>query len=98
MLSKKLRSVKARRSLTKEFKLQVLHEIEAGSTVAEAARVHDLHTETIPSSRKMEREYGERSLAGNGRAYTGEARIAILAILERTLGHLTLENALLKKP
>jgi len=94
MPAKKPRSVKSRRSFTKEFKLQVLHEIEAGTSISEAARIHDLHPETIRSWRTMERKYGERSFAGNGRAYTDEARIAQL---ERTLGQLTLENALLKK-
>jgi transposase len=87
-------SVKRRRSFTKEFKLQVLHEIAAGTTLAEAARVHDVHPETIRAWRKMERKYGERSFAGNGRAYTDEARIAQL---ERLLGQLTVENAVLKK-
>ena len=42
----------------------------------------------------MERKNGERSFAGNARAYTDEARIAQL---ERTLGQLTLENALFEK-
>jgi transposase-like protein len=39
MPSKKSRSVKARRSLTEELKLQIFHEIEAGMSIAEAARV-----------------------------------------------------------
>jgi transposase-like protein len=47
-----------------------LHEIDAGTSIAEAARVHDVHPETIRVWRKMERKYGDRSFAGNGRAYT----------------------------
>jgi len=88
------RRPRQRRTFTKEFKLEVLREIDGGCSVAEAARVHDVHPETIRLWRKTERKYGERSFAGNGHAYTDEARIAQL---ERTLGQLTLENALLKK-
>ncbi len=94
MPTSKPRRARARRTFTKEFKMQVLREIDAGTSIAEAARVHDVHPETIRVWRKVERKYGERSFAGNGRAYTDEARIAQL---ERTLGQMTLENALLKK-
>jgi transposase len=44
--------------------------------------------------RRTENKYGERAFAGNGHAYTDEARIAQL---ERALGQATLEIALLKK-
>jgi len=94
MPTTKPRRIRSRRTFTKEFKLQVLREIDAGTTLAEAARIHDVHPETIRVWRKMERKYGTRSFAGNGRAYTDEARIAQL---ERTLGQITLENALLRK-
>jgi transposase len=83
-----------RRSFDKEFKLQVLREIEAGSSVAQAARVHGVHPELIYRWKQQLRKYGERSLAGLGNAYTDEARIAQL---ERTLGQMAAENALLKK-
>ncbi len=36
-----------RRQFTKEFKLQVLREIEAGASVAQTARVHHLHPNLI---------------------------------------------------
>jgi transposase len=85
---------KARRVFTKEFKLEVLREIDAGATIAETARIHQVHPETIRLWRNTHRKYGEKSFAGNGQAYSDEARIAQL---ERTLGQMTLENALLKK-
>jgi len=83
------RKVKTRRTFTREFKLQVLNEIDAGTSIAETARIHEIHPETIRLWRKTERKYGDRSFAGNGRAYTDDARIAQL---ERTLGQLTLEK------
>lgn len=83
-----------RRRFDKEFKLSVLRQLDAGTSIAEAARIHDVHPETIRNWQKMERRYGARSFAGNEHAYTDEARIAQL---ERMLGQVTLENALLKK-
>jgi len=86
--------LKSRRSFSKEFKLQVIRDVDGGMSIAEAARVHDVHPETVRLWRKNEHKYVERAFAGNGRAYTDEAKIAQL---ERALGQMTLENALLKK-
>jgi transposase len=44
--------------------------------------------------RKEPLQYAERAFTGHGRLYKDEARIAEL---ERMLGQLTMENALLKK-
>ncbi|MGH7750239.1 MAG: transposase [Candidatus Dormibacteria bacterium] len=85
---------RTRRSFSKEFKLNVLREIDAGATIAQVARRHEVHPETIRQWQSRERKYGERAFAGRGNAYTDEARIAEL---ERTIGQLTLENRFLKK-
>lgn len=85
---------KSRRTFSKEFKQQVVRDIGAGMSIAEAARTHDVHPETVRLWRKTERKYGDRAFAGNGRAYTDEAKIAQL---ERALGQATLEISLLKK-
>jgi transposase-like protein len=78
---------KSRRSFSKEFKLQVICDVDAGVSIAEAARIHDVRPETVRLRRRNERKFGERAFAGNGRAYTDEAKIA-------QLGQVTLENAL----
>jgi len=83
-----------RRSFSKEFKTTVLREVDSGLTIAQAARKHEVHPETIRQWRTRERKYGDRAFAGHGNAYTDEARIAEL---ERTIGQLTLENRFLKK-
>lgn len=83
-----------RRQFTKEFKLQVLQEIQAGKTVAQAAREYQIHPTLIGKWRSSEEKYGERAFAGNGHAYTEDARVAEL---ERVIGQLTVENLFLKK-
>jgi len=83
-----------RRQFTKEFKLQVLHEIEAGTSVAQAARQYQLHPNLIRKWREQVVRYADRAFAGNGHAYTDGAKVAEL---ERLIGQLTVENAFLKK-
>ncbi len=83
-----------RRIFDREFKLQLLTEIDAGSSVAEVARQHNIHPEVIYNWRQQRRKYTDRAFAGHGHAYTEEAKIAQL---ERTCGQLAAENALLKK-
>jgi transposase len=83
-----------RRRFSKEFKLGVLREVEAGKTVGQVSRERQVHPTQIHQWRRQRRQYGERAFAGNGRAYTDEARAAEL---ERKIGQLTMENDLLKK-
>ncbi len=83
-----------RRRFTREFKLQVVREMEAGKPLAQAAREHQLHPSLIVKWGQAQREYADRAFAGNGNRYRDEARIAEL---ERVVGQLTMENALLKK-
>ncbi len=83
-----------RRQFTKDFKLQVLREVDAGTSIVRAAREYQVHPNTITKWRQQYGRYGERAFAGNGHAYTNEAKVAEL---ERLIGHLTVENAFLKK-
>lgn len=84
-----------RRIFTREFKLQVLREIEAGTkTQAQAAREYQLSDTAIYNWRKEYSKYKHRAFAGRGHAYTDEARISEL---ERMVGRLTMENEFLKK-
>src|SRR5688572_576133 len=83
-----------RRQFTKDFKLHVLRELEAGTSIAQAARQHQLHPNVIRKWRDQFARYGDRAFAGNGHAYTDDARVAEL---ERLIGQLTVENSFLKK-
>ena len=87
-------TLKHRRQFTREFKLQVIAEIAAGKSLAQAAREHQLAPTLINRWQKQLRQYPKQAFAGNGRAYTDDARIADL---ERMVGRLTMENDLLKK-
>ena len=83
-----------RRRFTRGFKLQIIREVEAGKRVAEVAREHELHPNLIRKWQQQVVTYAEQAFAGNGKAYTQEAKIAEL---ERLIGQLTIENAFLKK-
>ena len=86
--------MKTRRQFSREFKLQVLREIEAGKSAAQAAREHQLSPNLISRWQKQQVQDGERSFAGSGHLYKESARIADL---ERKVGQLAMENDLLKK-
>jgi transposase len=83
-----------RRQFSREFKLQVLREIEAGKSTAQASREHQVHPSLISRWQNQHRRYSDRAFSGNGNTYKYEARIAEL---ERIIGQLTIENTLLKK-
>ena len=83
-----------RRRFTKDFKLQVLLEVEAGKPLAQASREHQVHACTIIAWRKQHEQYAEQAFQGNGCSYTDTAKISEL---ERKIGQLTMENDLLKK-
>ena len=83
-----------RRRFTREFKLQVLREIEAGKSIAQAAREHELHPNLITRWRSLQSQYASQAFAGNGNHYKQDARIAELG---RLVSRLTLENDFLKK-
>src|SRR5215204_5704559 len=83
-----------RRKFTRELKLQVVREVEAGKLIAQAAREYDIHPTQITKWRQLHRQYAEQAFAGNGHTYRDEARTAEL---ERMVGQLTMENAVLKK-
>lgn len=83
-----------RRIFTKDFKLQVIRQVQAGKSIAQAAREHDLHPNLISKWQKLHDQYAQNAFQGNGHAYTEEAKVAEL---ERLIGQLTIENSLLKK-
>jgi len=83
-----------RRLFTKDFKQQILREVQAGKSLAQAARENELHPNLIAKWQKLHEQYAQNAFQGNGHAYTQEAKIAEL---ERLIGQQTVEISLLKK-
>ena len=86
--------MKQRRKFTREFKLSVITELEAGKTVAQLSREHDIHPSLIGRWKKEVQQDPEKAFRGNGNACKAEARVSEL---EKLVGQLYAENALLKK-
>ena len=83
-----------RRIFTKEFKQQIVREVQAGKSIAQASRENELHPNLIAKWQKLHEQYAANAFQGNGHAYTQEAKIAEL---ERLIGQQTVEISLLKK-
>ncbi len=83
-----------RRRFTRDFKLQVVREVESGKSVAQVAREYQLHPTMINRWRREHERYADQAFSGNGKSLKSETRVAEL---ERMVGQLTMENALLKK-
>ncbi len=83
-----------RRIYTKEFKQQVLRELDAGLSLAQVARQHAVSAKLLQRWHEEFAEYGEDAFAGNGRSYKDQTRIAEL---ERCVGRQTLEVLYLQR-
>lgn len=83
-----------RRTFSRDFKLGVVREVEAGKSQAQVAREHQLNQNMLSRWCRQHRRYKDKAFSGQGRPHTDEARIAAL---ERMVGRLTMENDLLKK-
>ena len=84
-----------RRVFSRDFKLQVIREIEAGKTQAQVSREHQLNQHLLSRWYREHRQHKDQALPGkNWAAHSDAARIAEL---ERMVGRLTMENDLLKK-
>ena len=88
------KSATKRRIFTREFKLKVIREVEAGKSQAQAAREYQLSDTAIYKWRQQLTKYKDQAFAGNGHAYSDDARFHEL---ERMVGRLTMENDSLKK-
>ena len=85
---------KTRRRYSRDFKLSVIRELEAGEDVSEVARKYNLHPALPVRWRKEYYDDPDNSLSGNGSTYKLEAKNAEL---ERLVGRLYAENDFLKK-
>lgn len=86
--------VRERHTFSKEFKLQVVQELQGGKTVAQLVREHGIDQSLIYHWHREYRTRGDNGFEGRGHTSREEARIAEL---ERMVGKLTMEIAFLKK-
>jgi transposase-like protein len=88
---------KSHRSFPREFKLQLVREVEGGSSsMAELSRRHEVHPNLIHKWVKQYRASGEEAFK-HGTPGDGSAVDSKIAELEQTVGQLTMENRFLKK-
>jgi transposase len=85
---------KKRRRFSREFKIEVIREIEQGTKQAEVCRKHNLHPVLVNLWRREYRQCPDTAFQGHGRQYKDEAKIAEL---EQLVGKLYIENEFLKK-
>lgn len=86
-------AVLKRRQFTREFKLTVVQQVDAGKRVAEVARMYEIALAMIWRW-QAQAEANPQGAFLRGRKRPAESREAEL---ERMIGQLTMENALLKK-
>ena len=55
-----------KRQFTGDFKLHILREIEAGKSLAQAAREYQLHPTLINKWKQQHARYAEHTFAGHG--------------------------------
>lgn len=90
--------VRTHRVFSKEFKLQVMRELDAGATVAELARRHEIHPRVVYGWHYAYRRNGEGGLDRKSSSKHGQdPSAARIAELERMVGRLSMENEFLKK-
>ena len=84
----------SRKRFTREFKLMIVGELEAGKSAAELSRTHSVHTNVIHRWRREYESNPDEAFAGQGNTWKLEAK---LAEKDRLIGKLYAENELLKK-
>jgi transposase len=86
--------VRKRRIFSRDFKIEVIREIEQGTKQAEICRKHNLHPVLVNLCRREYHQSPETAFQEHGKQYKDEAKIAEL---EQLVGKLYIENEFLKK-
>lgn len=83
-----------KKTFSKEFKLQVVQQLQTGKNVVEVARDHDLKQELVWAWKRAYNKDPVHAFAGKGNSVSMETRNAEL---ERKIGQLYLQVEFLKK-
>ena len=84
----------SRRRFSGEFKLRAVRQVEAGASVAAAARRYEIHPTLLSKWRRQLRRDPERAFQRDPQPKDEQVQVSEL---EQMVGRLTMENALLKK-
>ena len=91
---KEKRSKSVRRKFTKDFKLQLIHELKGGKDIGVLAREYNIHEEQISRwRREYEKSPQEAFMPKKDKLKDDNS----VAQLERMIGRLHMENDILKK-
>jgi transposase len=85
---------KVRRRYSREFKVQVLRELDGGKSLAQVCREHNVSRFLVARWRREYEENPEEAFAGNGKACRDADQ---LKEMERLVGRLYAENDFLKR-
>ena len=83
-----------KRIFSKQFKLEVLQELESGKTVTQVGRERELSPTVVTRWKREFKQNPSQAFAGKGNTYKLEAKNAEL---ERKIGQLYLQNEFLQK-
>jgi transposase len=86
---------KTRRKFSREFKISILRDLEAGISVAEVTRRAEIHPSLLARWKKEFSEDPEQAFRGSGNAIFKEQMD--VAKLQQLVGQLYAENDFLKK-
>ena len=86
--------VRKKRRFSREFKIEVIREIEQGTKQTEVCRKHNLHPVLVNLWKREYHQYPDTAFQDHGELYKDEAKIAEL---EQLVGKLYIENEFLKK-
>lgn len=86
--------MKKRRPFNREFKIQVIREVENGIPIASVARQHEIHPSVIHKWIKQYPENPENAFSGPGKTASDPAKSAFL---QRAIGERYMERDFLKK-
>ena len=84
----------SRRQFTQEFKEAAIRRLELGASVAEVARVCEVHPKVLHRWRRELRDYGAKAFTGNGKRRAEGSQVAEL---ERKVGRQALEIDFLRR-
>ena len=82
------------RKFSKDFKLKVLQELEAGKSIGELGREYEIRSDLVRSWKRQYESNPETAFSGKGNPSTTDSKVAQL---ERKVGQLYLENEFVKK-